>query len=225
VLATTVANITATSANSITRQLTVEPLTPVTAPLASLSVNPSSVTGLLQSAVGVVSLPAPAPSQGVAVTLSSSNVAAAVPPTLIVPGGATSETFNITTTLVLSPTSVTITASSANSVSDSLTVNPPLPTDDATITNLTISPSSVTGGTPSTGTVTLAEPAPVGGVSVSLSSTSPAAAVPPTMLIAAGSTSANFPITTTPVQTATNATITATANNSLSRTITVNPLL
>jgi uncharacterized protein (TIGR03437 family) len=225
VLATTVASVTATSANSIVRPLTVEPLTPTTGTLASLDVNPSSVTGLVQTATGVVSLPSPAPPQGISVTLSSDNAAAVVPPTLTVPGGATSEVFTITTTLVVASTPVMITATSANSVSDTLTVEPPVPSGNATIATLSLAPASVNGGQTSTGTVTLTQPAPLGGITVALSSNSVSAVVQPTVLVTAGTTSANFSITTTPVLAATPATITATATNSKMATLTINPLL
>jgi hypothetical protein len=60
----------------------------------------------------------------------------------------------------------------------------------------------VTGGTPATGVVTLNQAAPASGTVVALSSTHPAvASVPSTVTVAAGSSSANFPVTTSAVTT------------------------
>src|SRR5206468_6252677 len=54
---------------------------------------------------------------------------------------------------------------------------------------LTLSPSSVTGGSSSTGTATLSAPAPSGGTVVSLSSTNPGvASVPASVTVPAGGT-------------------------------------
>jgi len=90
-----------------------------------------------------------------------------------------------------------------------LSGTPALPT----ITSLTVSPSSVTGGTSSTGTVTLSGAAPSGGASVTLTSTSGSANPGTTVTVAAGSTTATFPITTTAVSSAVTATITASYNS------------
>ena len=57
------------------------------------------------------------------------------------------------------------------------------------LSSVSITPSSVTGGTSASGTVTLNGAAPTGGVSVSLSSTSTSATVPAAVTVAAGSTS------------------------------------
>ena len=66
---------------------------------------------------------------------------------------------------------------------------------------LTLSQSDVVGGTPVPGTVTLTSTAPTGGLVVSLSSdNTTAATVPPSVTVAAGARSANFTVTTHPVQ-------------------------
>ena len=64
-----------------------------------------------------------------------------------------------------------------------------------------MNPSSVTGGTPATGTVTLGSAAPSRrGRRVSLGSNLPgSASVPSTVTVPAGATSATFPVTTFPV--------------------------
>src|SRR5205807_803055 len=72
-----------------------------------------------------------------------------------------------------------------------------------------VSPASVTGGTVSpTGTVRLNGPAPAGGAPVTLSSSNPAVAtVAGSVTVAAGATSATFPISTSAVATSTAVTI------------------
>jgi hypothetical protein len=58
-----------------------------------------------------------------------------------------------------------------------------------------------------TGTVTLNGPAPTGGVSVSLSSNSSSLSVPATIVVAAGSSTASFSATSSPVASSTTATV------------------
>ena len=91
---------------------------------------------------------------------------------------------------------------------------------------LGLSPSSVTGGASSTGTVTLSSPAPSGGTTVSLASNSAAATVPMSVTIPAGSSSATFTVGTTAVSSATAATISAAAGgNTKTAVLTVNPAI
>src|SRR3989441_5867008 len=69
-----------------------------------------------------------------------------------------------------------------------------------TLLSLTVNPSSVTGGSSSTATVTLSGPAPSGGALVSLSSNNTSVAtVPPSVAVPDGGTSATFPVSTRPV--------------------------
>jgi hypothetical protein len=77
-----------------------------------------------------------------------------------------------------------------------LVVHPTLPA----LIGFSVSPTSVSGGTPATGTVTLGSAAPTGGVAVSLSSNLPgSASVPATVTVPAGATTASFTVTTFPV--------------------------
>src|SRR6267142_1779143 len=120
----------------------------------------------------------PAPSGGAAVSLMSDNSAAAtVPASVTVAVGATSATFTVNTSSVTASTSVTISASYAGvTKTASLTVMPQAP---PTLSSLTLSPTSVTGGVQtSTGTVTLSGPALTGGAQVMLSSNNGAASAP-----------------------------------------------
>lgn len=78
---------------------------------------------------------------------------------------------------------------------------PSSPPGAASLSALTLSQTRVVGGTPVTGTVTLTSAAGSGGVVVTLSSDNPTAAtVPASVTVPAGTTSANFPVTTNPVQ-------------------------
>jgi len=93
-----------------------------------------------------------------------------------------------------------------------------------TLTSVAVNPASVTGGQPSTGTVTLSGPAPVGGATVTLSSAAAAATVAPSVDIGAGSASATFPITTSSVSASTPVGITASCGGiSKTATLTVTP--
>jgi len=191
----------------------------VTPVLSSISLGTTNITGG-NSDGGRVVLTGAAYQGGIVVNLSSSNPAVAhVPANVTVPEGASSATFTVTTSPVSSITHVTLTASSGQSVKTIvLTVNPPA------ITSLTLFPGTLTGGQNSTGTVTLNGIAPQGGSSVALSSSNPAVAqVPPSVTVPPGSNRASFTITTTPVQTRTLVTITATYNGTKNQTLTVNP--
>ncbi len=105
----------------------------------------------------------------------------------------------------------------ANSGESSAMPNP------SAFSSLSIAPTSVKSGTNAIGTITLRSPALTGGTSVALSSNSYAATVPTNVLIAAGASSATFPISTASVPTPTTPTIIATtggATQSASLTIT-----
>src|SRR4029077_569273 len=92
------------------------------------------------------------------------------------------------------------------------------------LTNLVTSPSTVTGGSSSTGAVVLSMAVWDSGFPVVLSSSHPAASVPPSVTVAQGSQSAVFPITTTTTTATTAATITATAGGvAKTTTLTINP--
>ncbi len=78
------------------------------------------------------------------------------------------------------------------------------------IAALTLTPNPVVGGLAVTGTVTLANPAPTGGATVTLtSSDATVAPVPASVVIAAGQTSATFTFTTGVTTTGTTVTVTA----------------
>jgi hypothetical protein len=95
----------------------------------------------------------------------------------------------------------------------------------AALSSVSLSPTSVTGGTASTGTVTLTAGAPAGGAVVSLASSHVnVASVPQTVTVAAGATSATFSVTTSPVSVTTTVTITASYGGTTSTaSLTVGP--
>jgi hypothetical protein len=90
--------------------LTVTPAPPPPPTISSLTLDPANVFGG-QSSTGTVTLTGPAPAGGAQVLLSSSDGAASVPSSVIVPAGATSATFTVNTSFVLISTSATISAS------------------------------------------------------------------------------------------------------------------
>jgi hypothetical protein len=68
------------------------------------------------------------------------------------------------------------------------------------VSSVSVNPSGVTGGSPSTGTVTLTTPAPDGGITVALfSSNTAVATVPATVTVPAGATSVEFTVTSSSV--------------------------
>jgi len=214
VASTASATITGTySGGTQTGTLTVNP--PV---VSSVTLNPTSVTGGTSS-TGTVTLGSAAPTGGLSVNLSSNNAAATVPASVPVAAGATTATFTVATTAVASTASATISATfNGGTQTATLTVNPPV------VSSVTMNPTSVTGGTSSTGTVTLGSAAPTGGLSVSLSSNNAAATVPASVSVAAGATTATFTVTTTAVASTASATISATFNGGTqTATLTVNP--
>ena len=91
--------------------LTVTPAPEPVPTVSSLTLNPSSVVGGVQSSTGTVTLSGPAPSGGAHVALASDSGAANVPSAVTVPEGATSATFAVSTSVVLLATSATISAS------------------------------------------------------------------------------------------------------------------
>ncbi len=81
------------------------------------------------------------------------------------------------------------------------------------VTSVTVNPTSVVGGDPSTGTVTINSPALSGGVVVALQSDNPAATIPATVTIAQGQNSAPFNISTSHVLSSTPVHITGSFNS------------
>jgi len=209
----TVVPITASAAGSLTADLTINPAT-----LIGLSIAPATVAGG-NSATGTVTFDLPAGPSGTVVSLTTNNLVAQVPASVTVPATATSASFTINTTAVTSSTSAQITANLRNvPQSATLGINP------VALASVSVSPATVLGGTPSTGTVTLDGPAGTAGIVVSLKSSSLVATLPASVTIPAGQTSTTFAITTTIVSLQVPVTITASEGGQKPTTVlTVNP--
>jgi uncharacterized repeat protein (TIGR03803 family) len=216
VASNTTVTITATLGNSTVQgNMTITPGIAVT----SISLKPNSVTAG-SSAIGTVTIASPAPSSGNAVQLSTSPLSSCNLPVsfptnpVTIPAASTSASFTVNTTSTAASCTAPIFAQSGGaSVSANFTVNPgsSLPT----VSSLTLNPANVTGGSTSTGTVTLSARAPSGGTVVTLSSGNTSVArVPSSLTVAAGSTSASFTVSTQLVSSTTSAVITATLGSS-----------
>jgi uncharacterized repeat protein (TIGR03803 family) len=99
----------------------------------------------------------------------------------------------------------------------------PPPSQLPTVTGLTLNPVNVVGGKSSAGTITLSGPAPSGNAVVTLSSSnSSVVAVPATVTVPAGATSASFTVSTKRVKSTQTVSIKASYNGgSVSATLTI----
>ncbi len=212
VAATSSTGITAAlNGGSASTGLSVTPLPVVT----SITLDPVSVVGGSVSSTGTVTLSSPAigTSTQRRVLLASGNTAAAtVPGNVVVPVGATSATFTVTSKVVtaVATTDISATMNGTAAPPATLTVTPLL------VTSVTIAPSSVVGGTTNaTGLITLNAPASgtVAQRRVTLSSDNPAAAsVPASVVVPVGATTVTFLISSQPVAAATTVNVSATLN-------------
>ena len=196
---------------------------PPPATLSTMDTNPSSVVGGNASTTTVV-LSTGAPFGGAVIGLSSSNPqVASVPASVTIPENGFTGTATITTAPVSVNTTVTITAS-YNGATRTATLLVTNGSTTATLQSLVVSPSSVTGGSPTQGVVTLSSAAPPGGATVALSSSNGVVAiVPANVTVAPGATNVVFSISTTSVSASTPVTISASyAGTTKSATLTVN---
>jgi hypothetical protein len=189
-------------------------------PALTLTLSPAAVVGGTP-VTGTVSL-AQASNTGATVSLGASESnSALVPDSVIVPAGQLSAAFTISTSSVIAPVAIIITASyNAASASSALTINPAgLPTP----VSLALNPMTVQGGNISTGTITISAPAPSAGLVVNLSDDNPfVAQIPSFVVVASGQTVATFTIATPTLASSQTATITASAGGvSQSATLTV----
>jgi hypothetical protein len=149
---------------------------------------------------GTVSLDGPALAGGALVSLSSSDPAAFFPGgnTVMIPAGSQSAAFSISTAAVAASTPVTISAAyQLVTLNGHFTVVPPF-----AVSSVSVAPASLFGmfgGNPAVGTVTLSGPAS-DGVLVTLASANPAViALPASVSVAAGATTATFVVSALPV--------------------------
>ena len=172
--------------------------------LSSVAVSPANVISGA-SATGTVTLSGAAPSGGIVVDLWTNGTPAFVPTSVTIPAGSTTATFTVTTVSTSSSAQDTITAFyNGASTTAALTVGA-----SVSLSSVSVNPATVTGGTSATGTVTLSGAAPAGGIVVDLWTNGTPAFVPASVTIPAGSSTATFIVTTVPVSSASQDTITA----------------
>ncbi len=164
--------------------------------LKSIVLSPATVTGGTSSNA-VVTIDYPAPVGGTVVELRSQKpTLASVPATVTIPAGSDSISVPIPTAARNGdPLLIFIYANlpGMGTQGKQLRIVRPV------VTTVSIAPSTVVGGTSTTGTVTLNAPAAAGGLVVKLSSSKPTlASVPLTVVVPAGATLVTFPITTFP---------------------------
>src|SRR3954466_11062594 len=170
--------------------------------LGGLTITPSIVNNGA-SATGDVTLAFPDPSPTTVLLFSSDPTAAQVPASIVVPPFAQDVTFTITSTASAPFTPVQIMASVDNVPrTANMSVNP-APPPGGTLKAVSLSPTSVTGGANSTGTVSFTQSMPDGAV-VNLKSSNPAVAtVPAETVVSANRSSGTFNVSTTTVTTQT----------------------
>jgi hypothetical protein len=152
-----------------------------------------------------VTLNGPAPAGGATVTLSSNSGVASVPASVTVPEGSSEGAFLVTTDPVGAVVTAQITATrNGISQSSSLRIYP------AALDGISVSPDQVVGGAPATATISLRDPAPLGGATVTLESGDPSIVVPTEVTIPAGFFSTSFAVSTQAVTVPTSVAIKAT---------------
>jgi hypothetical protein len=206
----------ALTAWSATQSFTVPSAPPQVTSLTVASATPSSGFNETFS----IQLTTAAPAGGAIINMTSSDpTAAPVPATVTMPAGFAFDQFTFQIGSVSTPTPVTLTASlNGTSASANLTVEPPA------LKSLTVGPATITGGAQPQITVMLSGNAPAGGLTVNLSSNSPAATPPASVTVQAGSLSAVLNLPTSAVTSNTAVVITASANGvSLQSQLTLTP--
>jgi hypothetical protein len=163
---------------------------------SAINLSPNSVTGGTVTTSNTVTLSVPAPPSGAVVKLTSSNPSvAAVPASVTIPSGAVTGSFSITTSPVTASTGVTISASySGTSQSAALTVMPAAAL--SALASFTCSPTSLRSYSTSSCVVTLKSAAPAGGSAIAVTASSGFLAVPASVTVPAGASSATFTVRT-----------------------------
>jgi len=169
--------------------------------LAFLDIDPPFLTGLEAVRTTIVGgapadfrliLDAPAPTNGMPISVVDDSTAILVPATAVVPQGQLAGLFSAPTAAVTSSKTAVVTASS-NGITKSVTI--------AIVgVSLAINPTSVVGGQNSTGTITMTSNAIVNSVFFDVTDNSPATAPElDTAIVPAGTRVGNFNIVSAPV--------------------------
>ena len=156
------ATLTASARNDTrTANLTIAPPS-----VSNLSASPGTVNSG-QQATGTVTINGQAPPGGMQVSLSSNNAAVSVPPSVTVPQGQTSATFNVGSGTVSAQTSATITAATGTT---SRTVGVTVLPAAATLTSITL-PFNPLSGEFKARAWSISAPAPAGGALIQVRTT------------------------------------------------------
>jgi len=183
------------------------------ASMATAVLTPNSVLGGTASKLDLT-ITGPAPVGGLKIDITTDGSGTLIPTTVTIPSGAKGVSVPVTT-LATNRTRVDRISAHVNATSafDMLTVRAVVPAD------VSLTPNPVTAGGKVTGTITLRDPAPVGGLLVALSSDRTSAIVPASVLIPAGKLTGAFIVTTSVVTVDVQATIKAMANAEFATTV------
>ena len=182
---------------------------PIPAFLSTFYLSTSSVSGVA-SVTGYVRLNKPSLNGGttIALTYSTTNGLVSPPNSVVVPAGQSRASFTLNTVPANAAAPITIMATTGTvSKTATLTLNA------AQLNSVNVNPTTVTGGTACTGSVSLSGNAPQGGVTVTLTSSDPSATVPASVTIPANASSVTFPVDVKPVASSVVVAVTATYNS------------
>ena len=199
------------------------PLTLTVIPLWVTSHSPSAptVVGGNYNPTASVGLNFSAPTGGAVVSLTSSDpTAISVPAAVTIPAGSSLVSYTLTTHPTPNLRTVTLTATcSGSSVTTAISVQPYV------LYSHSLNVTSIPGGSQNVmGTVSINASAPAGGIIVALSSSSPSANAPTSVTIPAGTSSANYPITTGTITAPVTVVLTASLNGTTeSAALNLNP--
>ncbi len=161
-------------------------------PVTSVTVQPNQVApgSTVTIAVRIYSA---APTGGIVVNLASSSAGLPLPATLTIPAGSSVASISVVAGSVPTTTAGTVSAQTSGAAQTATLMIVP---SAANLASVSIAPASLTSGTSATGTVILGDTAPASGATVLLSSSNSALiAVPQSVTIAPGATSATFSVT------------------------------
>ncbi len=173
------------------QQVTYEAQTTLRAPrptLVTFAPNPVSGGG---ATVGKVEIDGPAPANGITFAVERLSILVSCPTSVTVQGGASTATFPVQASAVAADAYADVRVSKSGvGATGRVRIQP------FRIASLTLSPASIISGSnaPMTGKITLKAPAPLGGLSIVVSTTNAAARPPKTVLIAEGKLQATFQI-------------------------------
>lgn len=173
-----------------------------TVALSNFTVNPTTVVAG-NATTGTVRI-ASALGNDVTIALTDNSPYVNTPESVTIKAGATAGSVSITTLPRTTTTVTTITAIAGSSTRTATLTSTPSPF----LSSLGLSPKTVYGGWPVTGTINLAAPAPVP-VRINTADNSEAASTPSSVVIVKGAQSANFTIATFDVTASTTVTVTA----------------